>query len=556
MLQPLLLALPLLAQLAASTDSPPDDGAACAVTTKTVEKISMPMRQAGRHVRSFGGGGVIVDDVARQAYKIEVAGELHVDAQVETSGDEEAVKPAEAGGDEGDEMNVGAVDATNAAGNSPHSVGPSTRKENEDINGSTTSPSSFSSMQRPASTTSVSPPRATNAAGNSPYPAGQSGRQNYGETGGYINGLYFANWVIYTNKYDPQNIPAEDITHLYYAFADIGPDGTVKSHDPWADLKESSSSSKDASGCVEIVFKHKLKNRKLKTLLSIGGYTASVHGKFNFARTEEGRRRFASTAVALMSDWGMDGIDIDWEYPKDPADGEDLVQLLRACREALTDLQTSMNQTYRYLLTAATSAGPSKYEVMNLAEMDRHLDIWNLMAYDYAGKWDSTTGHQANLYPDPSNPLSTKYSTNRAVKDYIKAGIPPTRSPSASPLRPLLRRNNRRTIPYNKLPLSGSKVSLDPRTGSAWSYDEATRQLVSHDTVESSKLKAAFVRREKLGGAFFWEASGDKTGRRKNESLVLTMADELSSLDASLNQIDYPLSRYANIRHAMGGTRA
>lgn len=385
--------------------------------------------------------------------------------------------------------------------------------------------------------------------------------------------MYIANWVIDTNKYDPQNIPAEDITHLYYAFADIGPDGTVyKSHYPWADLKESSSSSKDASGCVEIVFKHKLKNRKLKTLLSIGGYTASVDGKFNFSRTEEGRRRFASTAVALMSDWGMDGIDIDWEYPKDPADGEDLVQLLRACREALTDLQTSMNQTYRYLLTAATSAGPSKYEVMNLAEMDRHLDIWNLMAYDYAGKWDSTTGHQANLYPDPSNPLSTKYSTIRAVKDYIKAGIPPHKISLGLPLygrsfaettgvgTPFTGTGtppeDEGTIPYNKLPLGGSKVSLDPRTGSAWSYDEATRQLVSHDTVESSKLKAAFVRREKLGGAFFWEASGDKTGRRKNESLVLTMADELSSLDASLNQIDYPLSRYANIRHAMGGTRA
>ena len=100
-----------------------------------------------------------------------------------------------------------------------------------------------------------------------------------------------------------------------------------------------------------------MRHRRLKTLLSIGGWEHS--SKFApVASHAERRRTFAVSAVALMADYGFDGIDLDWEFPIDISQGRDFVLLLKACREALDEYSVRHGLFYRFLLTVVSPAPP------------------------------------------------------------------------------------------------------------------------------------------------------------------------------------------------------
>ncbi|KAL8387774.1 hypothetical protein RB595_009682 [Gaeumannomyces hyphopodioides] len=388
---------------------------------------------------------------------------------------------------------------------------------------------------------------------------------------GYKNVLYFTNWGIYGANFQPQQIPAENVTHILYSFADIAWDGEVKSSDSWSDVEKHYAGDswndvgRNAYGCVKQLYIHKKRNRHLKVLLSIGGWTWSP--KFvPAAATEAGRQRFASSAVKLLADWGFDGLDLDWEYPQNSKEARDYVLLLDACRRALDAYAAQHAPGYHFLLTVATPAGPQNYNNMDLAGMDRIVDFWNLMAYDYAGSWDSTSGHQSNLFLSPSNPLATKFSTDRAVKDYLAKGIKGSKITLGLPLYGRaftqtegLGRAYSGVGPgsiengvwlYRDLPRPGAAELWDDAAKASYSYDAASRALVTYDTVRSASEKAAYVADRGLGGAVYWEASGDRVGAA---SLVGTMARSMGRLDRTPNLLSYPASQYDNIRAGMPG---
>ncbi|KAL2753888.1 glycoside hydrolase family 18 protein [Sodiomyces alcalophilus JCM 7366] len=390
--------------------------------------------------------------------------------------------------------------------------------------------------------------------------------------GGYQNAVYFTNWAIYDRDYHPQDLPASQLTHVLYAFLNLRENGEVYSGDTWADVEKRypddswNDPGTNAYGCVKQLFLLKKANRHLKTLLSIGGWTWST----NFpavASTPQTRATFARTAVEFMKDWGFDGIDVDWEYPRDDTEAANQVELLRAVRDELDRYAAEHAPGYHFLLTIASPAGPSHYNQMRLAELADVIDNFYLMAYDFAGSWDSVSGHQANLYPNPNDATATPFSVDGAVQGHLDAGVPASHIVLGMPIygRDFLNTDGpgepysgigqgsweAGVWDYKDLPRPGATVQFDNVAQASYSYDNSKRHLVSYDTPRAVESKVIYLQARGLAGSMFWEASGDRTGA---ESLLQTSFEALGGTggqDSTENLLEYPDSQFANIRHGM-----
>lgn len=279
----------------------------------------------------------------------------------------------------------------------------------------------------------------------------------YQNTSNKMVGGYFVEWGIYGRSYHAYDIPAKNLTHLFYGFIPVcGPNSslqrdnpqgysalqaqcqgkpnyTVVVHDKWAALDKGYPNDKwdqPIKGLFAEMYRLKKTNPHLKILPSVGGWTLS-DPLYAIGTNATHRATFVASMVQFIKTYDFfDGIDIDWEFPGggganealgSPQDGAGFVLLMRDLRLALNTLSQQTGRTYQ--LTAAMSGGVPKLSQVDWESAHQYMDYINLMTYDYYGAWNGTLGHMAGLYPNPSSPLAG-FSAQEAVDHLLARQVP------------------------------------------------------------------------------------------------------------------------------------
>lgn len=262
---------------------------------------------------------------------------------------------------------------------------------------------------------------------------------------------------------------------------------------------------------------------------------------------------------------------VDWEYPDNKEQAAAYVQLLHAVRSKLNEAeqkhQDATGERPHFYLTVAVSASQDKVKILDFPGMNQYLDYWNIMAYDYAGSWSQTTGHQAALLGPGGSRQGLCGAT--AVDAYVSAGASKNKVVFGLPL---YGRSFGSTeglgAPFQgvgggsfeqgvwdlrDLPRPNSEVSYDPASVGSGCYDPASKEWTSFDSPEVAAQKARFIQAEGLAGAMYWELSGDYRNGSSGSPMVPGVASILGQLDQSSNCISYPFSKWENLRAGLQG---
>ena len=275
-------------------------------------------------------------------------------------------------------------------------------------------------------------------------------------------------------------------------------------------------------------------NPKLKIILSIGGWTA---GGFSLmSRTAAGRAAFGQSVKKVLDDYGLDGVDIDWEYPCsdeagidcDPSDKVNFTYLLETMREA-----AGPNR----IVSIAAGGGDYIVRDTEMEKVAQICDYIQIMTYDL-NCFTHTTRHHTSLYA-----MAGSYPQGNAdycTRLFHAAGVPLEKivlgaafySRKWTGVKP-----NQNGLLQDAESIGGYGPSYgellkdyigkngfvrywDDTAKAPYLFDGST--FITFDDAESIAHKCAYIKEKGLLGLMYWEHSCDPSG-----TLLKAIADKL-----------------------------
>jgi GH18 family chitinase len=268
---------------------------------------------------------------------------------------------------------------------------------------------------------------------------------------------YYASW-----SGGADDIPYGKLTHLNYSFAATGADAGLGGVDE-GKLRDIVARAHQAGTKVGV---------------AVGGWGAD-QAFIAMAATAAGRERFTANAVAFCDRLGLDGIDIDWEFPL-PSNADAYESLLKT-------LGTALHQKGKYLSAAVKSHDvyvPDPDVGKNFKSgIFAAVDFLNVMAYDGGGQ---------NHAPYEMAQAEMQYWT-------VTRGCPRAKVILGMPFygKELKSDGKEVATAYRDLPYADRQVAQRDNSGAIW-YNGAA-------TIEKKARLAASAG----GGIMIWEVAQD-----------------------------------------------
>lgn len=258
---------------------------------------------------------------------------------------------------------------------------------------------------------------------------------------------------------------------------------------------------------LEKVIALKQQKPSLKVLLMIGGWGDKADGFSMMARDARKRTLFCQSCKEHIDNYGLDGIDIDWEYPtagpsengRHPDDTKNFNLVLKELRETIGNTK---------IISYASSAS-ANYVDWKTAML--YMDYVNVMTYDMG----DPPYHNAPLYYSAA--ITKKRSVDQSITQHFAAGVPLNRQVMGVPFYGHGTDPYKDDVKFNEMAGIFSSSKYEGKNIRKWDsvakvpylVDEAGNFLLGYDDQESVTYKGQYVVQKNLLGAMFWEYRHD-----------------------------------------------